>query len=90
MSISPLSEYDWAALGFVSSREARAREIAAAYYDKTVQDVLDSGESATMARALLRLQAHGYIGGGYYETSVTRTYSLTNKGRGWLAMGQAA
>ena len=88
--ISPLGEYDWGVLGVVTNKELRAREVAAAYYGKAIQEVVDSGESAMVARALMRLQAHGYVGGGYYETSVTRTYSLTDKGCGWLAMGQAA
>lgn len=90
----PLMAEDYEVLRWLTGEFQMAREVAAALHGKGIQEVIDSGESAEIARILQRLRAWGYAERDYHYESGQGSgrccYRLTAKGREWLLMGQAA
>lgn len=83
-----VQEQDWEVLPYVTNEFLRARDIAAAMYDRSVQEVLDSGESGEVSRRLQRLYSQGYVQKDYYGNSRLVTYALTEMGMRVLLMQQ--
>lgn len=79
---------DWAMLPFLTDEFQRARDIASAMYEKSVEEVCQTGESAALAPGLSRLYSSGYVQKDYYGNTRIATYALTDLGRKTLQDAQ--